>query len=145
MELKKDNAQGWESICIWGDIDLQLEGDDLTCPPFYRFTDYLDLLNEWIHALRDIVNWEKTSKTWFRESIFTFVQRGWYFVLSLSLKNYYLWTHSAVPKAENVLCWTALYFLQTWQVCIPLGHYRWRGYWTDVPCFPFEKGSFKIA
>ncbi len=35
--------------------DLQLEGDDLTRPPFYHFTDYLDLLNEWIHALCDIV------------------------------------------------------------------------------------------
>ncbi len=35
--------------------DLQLEGDDLICPPFYHFTDYLDLLNERIHALRDII------------------------------------------------------------------------------------------
>ncbi len=35
--------------------DLQLEGDALTRPPFYPFTDYLDLLNEWIHALHDIV------------------------------------------------------------------------------------------
>ncbi len=35
--------------------DLQLEGDDLTCPPFYRFTDYLDLLNERIHTLCHIV------------------------------------------------------------------------------------------
>ncbi len=26
--------------------DLQLEGDDLTRPTFYRFSDYLDLLNE---------------------------------------------------------------------------------------------------
>ncbi len=26
--------------------DLQLEGDDLARPPFYCFTDYLDLLNE---------------------------------------------------------------------------------------------------
>ncbi len=34
--------------------DLQLEGDDLTCPPFYHFTAYLDL-NECIHALCDIV------------------------------------------------------------------------------------------
>ncbi len=35
--------------------DLQLEGDDLTRPPFYRFTDYFDLLNEWIRALCDIL------------------------------------------------------------------------------------------
>ncbi len=35
--------------------DLHLEGDDLTRPPFYCFTDYLDLHNERIHALRDIV------------------------------------------------------------------------------------------
>ncbi len=36
--------------------DLQLEGDDLTHPPFYRFTDYLNLLNEQIHALCNILN-----------------------------------------------------------------------------------------
>ncbi len=35
--------------------DLQFEGDDLTCPTFYLFTDYLDLLNECIYAIRDIV------------------------------------------------------------------------------------------
>ncbi len=35
--------------------NLQLEGDDLTRPAFYRFTDYLDLLNELIHAIHDIV------------------------------------------------------------------------------------------
>ncbi len=40
----------------WGQItDLQLEGDDLTRPAFYHFTDYLDLLNESIHAICDIV------------------------------------------------------------------------------------------
>ncbi len=35
--------------------DLQLEGDDLTHPPFYHLTNYLNLLNEWINALCDIV------------------------------------------------------------------------------------------
>ncbi len=35
--------------------DLQLESDKLTKPAFYHFTDYLDLLNERIHAIRDIV------------------------------------------------------------------------------------------
>ncbi len=35
--------------------NLQLTGDDLIRPTFYRFTDYLDLLNELIHAIRDIV------------------------------------------------------------------------------------------
>ncbi len=35
--------------------NLQLEEDDLTHPAFYRFTDYLDLLNELIHAICDIV------------------------------------------------------------------------------------------
>ncbi len=35
--------------------DLQLEGDDLTRPPFYYFKDYLDLLNERICVLCDIV------------------------------------------------------------------------------------------
>ncbi len=35
--------------------DLQLEWEDLTHPTFYRFTDYLDLLNECIHAIHDIV------------------------------------------------------------------------------------------
>ncbi len=35
--------------------DLQLEGYDLTRPPFYRFTDYLDLLNERMHSICDIV------------------------------------------------------------------------------------------
>ncbi len=35
--------------------DLQLEGDDLTRPAFYHFSDYLNLLNERIHAIWDIV------------------------------------------------------------------------------------------
>ncbi len=35
--------------------DLQLEGDDLTHLTFYCFSDYLDLLNEHIHAIGDIV------------------------------------------------------------------------------------------
>ncbi len=35
--------------------DLQLEEDDLTRPTFYHFSDYLDLLNERVHAIRDIV------------------------------------------------------------------------------------------
>ncbi len=35
--------------------DLQLEGDDLTSPAFYHFSDYLDLHNERIHAIHDIV------------------------------------------------------------------------------------------
>ncbi len=35
--------------------DLQLEGDDLTRLTFYRFSNYLDLLNERVHAIRDIV------------------------------------------------------------------------------------------
>ncbi len=35
--------------------DLQLEEDDLTRPTFYHFSDYLDLLNEHIHAIRDIM------------------------------------------------------------------------------------------
>ncbi len=36
-------------------MDHQLEEDDLTHPTFYRFSDYLDLLNELIHAIQDIV------------------------------------------------------------------------------------------
>ncbi len=36
-------------------INLQLEGDDLTHPAFYQFTDYLDLLNKRIHAICAIV------------------------------------------------------------------------------------------
>ncbi len=32
--------------------DLQLEGDELTRPAFYRFSDYLDLLNE--HSIHSI-------------------------------------------------------------------------------------------
>ncbi len=35
--------------------DLQLESDKVTKPAFYHFTDYLDLLNERIHAIREIV------------------------------------------------------------------------------------------
>ncbi len=35
--------------------DLQLQGDSVTRPPFYHFTDYLDLLNERMHAIRYIV------------------------------------------------------------------------------------------
>ncbi len=35
--------------------DLQLEGDDLTRPTFNHFSDYLDLLNESVHAIHDIV------------------------------------------------------------------------------------------
>ncbi len=42
--------------------DLQLEGDDLTCPTFYNFSDYLDLLNERVHAIHDIVK-EHHNKT----------------------------------------------------------------------------------
>ncbi len=34
---------------------VQLEGDDLTHPTFYHFTEYLDLRNERVHAIRDIV------------------------------------------------------------------------------------------
>ncbi len=34
--------------------DLELEGDDLTRPTFYHFSDYLDLLNERVHAIHDI-------------------------------------------------------------------------------------------
>ncbi len=36
-------------------MDLQLEGDNLTRLTFYRFSDYLDLLNECVHAILDIV------------------------------------------------------------------------------------------
>ncbi len=36
-------------------MDLQLEGDDLTRPAFYHFSDYLDLLNECIRSMLDIV------------------------------------------------------------------------------------------
>ncbi len=35
--------------------NLRLEGDDLTCPAFYCFTDCLDLLNEHIHLIREFV------------------------------------------------------------------------------------------
>ncbi len=35
--------------------DLQLESDKVTKLAFYHFTDYLDLLNERIHVIRDIV------------------------------------------------------------------------------------------
>ncbi len=45
--------------------DLQLEGAEFTRPAFYHFSDYLDLLNEHIHAIRDIVkeNHNQTIKT----------------------------------------------------------------------------------
>ncbi len=35
--------------------DLQLESGKVTKPVCYHFTDYLDLLNERIHGIRDIV------------------------------------------------------------------------------------------
>ncbi len=35
--------------------DLQLEGDNVTRPTFHHFRDYLNLLNERIHTIRDIV------------------------------------------------------------------------------------------
>ncbi len=35
--------------------NLQLEGDEHRGQPFYHFTDYLDLLNDHIHAMHDIV------------------------------------------------------------------------------------------
>ncbi len=35
--------------------NLQLEGDNVTRPHFYHFQECLDLLNERIHAIRDIV------------------------------------------------------------------------------------------
>ncbi len=34
-------------------MDLELEGDDLTRPTFYHFSDYLDLLNELIHIVKE--------------------------------------------------------------------------------------------
>ncbi len=34
---------------------LQLEEDDLTLPALYHFSDYLDLLNERLHTIRDIL------------------------------------------------------------------------------------------
>ncbi len=36
-------------------MDLQLEWDNLARPTFYCFSDYLDLLNERVHVIRDIV------------------------------------------------------------------------------------------
>ncbi len=41
--------------------DLQLDGDELTHPAFYHFSDYLDLLNEHIQAIRDIVKENHTQ------------------------------------------------------------------------------------
>ncbi len=52
------NLSSYEIVCgckLPAITDLQLEGDALTHPAFYHFTDYLDLLNECIHAIRDIV------------------------------------------------------------------------------------------
>ncbi len=43
--------------------DLQLEQDDLTCPRFYHFTDYLDLLNECIRALCNIAKEQHNQTT----------------------------------------------------------------------------------
>ncbi len=37
-------------------IELQLQSNHVTKAPFYQFLDYLDLLNERMHAIHDIVN-----------------------------------------------------------------------------------------
>ncbi len=54
------------------------------------------------------------------------------------ISQYYLWPQSAVQKAQNVLCWTTVHFLQTWQAPMPLNYYRWQGYRADVSCFSFD-------
>ncbi len=53
-----ENLSSYEIVYLRklpANTDLQLEGDDLTRPTFYRFSDNLDLLNERVHAIRDIV------------------------------------------------------------------------------------------
>ncbi len=52
------NLSNYEIVCGRKPLaitDLQLEGDDLTRPTFYHFSDYIDLLNERVHVIRDIV------------------------------------------------------------------------------------------
>ncbi len=99
--------------------NLQLEGDDLTRPAFYRFTDYHDLLNERIHAIRDIVKEnhnqtiEKSHKsTVLRVYLSAHLMRG-YSLLSLSIKNYYLGPKTAVQETTNAICKASIHFLKT--------------------------------
>ncbi len=95
--------------------DLQLDGDDLTRPPFYCFTDYLDLLNERIHALSDIVK-EHHNQT-FEKRFKSMVQRVHPYDHStrviLCICHFPSKTIITIQKAENDLCWTALHFSQT--------------------------------
>ncbi len=73
-------------------MDLQLEGDNLTRLTFYRFSDYLDLLNECVHAILDIVkeHHNQTIQKWLVQQVSEIIQWRWYSVLSFSIKNYYL-------------------------------------------------------
>ncbi len=87
--------------------DLQLEGDNLTRSTFYRFSDYLDLLNECVHAICDIVkehhktNHPKTiSTTRLKESYTEIIQWRWYSLLSFSIKNFHLWPITTVQKLQ---------------------------------------------
>ncbi len=99
-------------------MDLQLEGDDLTRPTFYCFSDYLDLLQwmctcyTWYCERASQSNLTKTiSTTRFRESHTEIIQWGWYSLLSFSIKKYYLWPQTTFEKIANVLCWTIVHFL----------------------------------
>ncbi len=100
--------------------DLQLEGDDLTHPAFYCFTDYLDLHNERIHALRDIVK-EHHNRTIEKRlqkhgsgspSIRSF-NEGDIVYCHFPSKTIISDHNLLGQKDENVLCWTALHFLKT--------------------------------
>ncbi len=98
--------------------DLQLEVDILTHPTFYHFSDYLGLLNEWVHTIRDIVKehhnqtiQKMISTTELTESYTEIIQWRWYSLLSFSITNYYLWPKTTFQKIANVFCWTVIHFL----------------------------------
>ncbi len=99
--------------------DLQLKGDSVIRPPFYHFTDYLDLLNKRIHAICDIVKTQHNQTIEERllkhgsesPSLRSFNEGDIVYYHFLS-KNTHLWTQFAIKKVENDLCWTAVYLFE---------------------------------
>ncbi len=94
-------------------MDLQLEGDDLTYPTFYDFSDYLDLLNEHVHAIRDIVK-EHHNQT-IQKQLVQHVSE------SPTLRSFsdsdIVYCHfpsktimSDLKLPANVFCWTVVHF-----------------------------------
>ncbi len=122
-------------------INLQLEGDDLTHPAFYQFTDYLDLLNKRIHAICAIVkeNHNQTIEKRLQHhgsespALCSFNEGD------IVYCHFPSKTIISDQKLTNVFCWNDVY------IFVPTFNYRQGGHQTDVPCLTFKKGSIKVA